>query len=298
VLRAIRMAVKVVMLLILSATSVSVALGADHAGRVVWLSDAPDAYEIHREGTIQNMKVLGDLYDGDRIVFTKDHLTLDIGWDDGGRTSVASHQSPFTVEARARAGLFSELADKLANWVTPYWSDGPTPIIASVRQLPSEPLKVGLFTLPRLKIVEGEGRLRLTWRGGQPPFLVRVSSKDRTEPIFEVPDLTERTLDADVSKLRIGRYRIEVRDASVPPQVKNKDFDVVARSTLPELPSDPGLGAMPPDLRTTVLAAWLAAQDNGAWALESYRRLSEVDGERHPARIISGLLAEGRIPHF
>jgi hypothetical protein len=299
VLRAIRMAVKVVMLLILSATSGSVALGADHAGRVVWLSDAPHAYAIHREGTIQNMKVLGDLYSDDRIVFVKDHSTLDIGWDDGGRTTIASHQSPFTIEARARPGLFSELADKLANWLTPYWSDGPpTPIIGSVRQLPSEPLKVGLFTLPWLRIVAGEGRLRLAWHGGQPPFLVRVSPKDRTEPIFEVPDLTERTLDADVSKLRIGRYRIEVRDASMPPQVKDKDFDVVARSALPEFPSDPGLGAMPADLRTTVLAAWLAAQDNGAWALESYRRLSEINGERHPARIIRGLLAEGRIPHF
>ncbi|MFO1207341.1 MAG: hypothetical protein U1E63_16725 [Burkholderiales bacterium] len=114
-------------------------------------------------------------------------------------------------------------------------------------------------------IVAGERDLPLAWRGGCPPFLVRVLSGD--DSVVHRESIAGWQVRLDDVPLAVGSYVVVVADAGG----GQSKFDLVAVNDGPVLPPD--LAADNSNLGITAQAAWLARQDDGRWRLESFERL-------------------------
>ncbi len=114
-------------------------------------------------------------------------------------------------------------------------------------------------------IVAGERDLPLAWRGGCPPFIVKVLSGD--DSLVYRESIAGWQVRLDDVPLAAGTYAVVVADAD------GRQFkaDLVAVKQGPTLPAE--LAADTSSLGVTAQAAWLARQDQGRWRLESFERL-------------------------
>jgi hypothetical protein len=119
--------------------------------------------------------------------------------------------------------------------------------------------------VPEARIVAGQRDLPLAWRGGCPPFEVRVLAGRDSLVYRESIEGWQVRLD-DVP-LDPGQYTVTVTDAA------NRSFGgtLVAVATGPTVPAE--LVADTTSLGVTAQAVWLARQDDGRWKLESFERL-------------------------
>lgn len=119
--------------------------------------------------------------------------------------------------------------------------------------------------VPGARIVAGQRDLPLAWRGGCPPFEVRVLAGRDSLVYRESIEGWQVRLD-DVP-LESGQYTITVTDAA------NRSYagTLEAVATGPDLPAE--LVADTTSLGVTAQAVWLARQDDGRWKLESFERL-------------------------
>jgi hypothetical protein len=119
--------------------------------------------------------------------------------------------------------------------------------------------------VPAARIVAGQRDLPLAWRGGCPPFEVRVLSGSDSLVYRESIEGWQVRLD-DVP-LGPGQYTVTVTDAA------NRSYagSLEAVATGPVVPAD--LLADTTSLGVTAQAVWLARQDDGRWKLESFERL-------------------------
>ncbi len=115
------------------------------------------------------------------------------------------------------------------------------------------------------RIVSGQRDLPLAWRGGCPPFEVRVLSGRDSLVYRESIEGWQVRLD-DVS-LDPGQYTITVTDAA------NRGYagTLEAVAAGPVVPSE--LATDSTSLGVTAQAVWLARLDDGRWKLESFERL-------------------------
>jgi hypothetical protein len=114
-------------------------------------------------------------------------------------------------------------------------------------------------------IVAGERDLPLAWRGGCPPFVVKVLSGD--DSLVYRESIAGWQVRLDDVRLTAGSYVVVVADADGRPF----KADLVAVKDGPVLPPD--LASDSSNLGVTAQAAWLARQDAGRWRLESFERL-------------------------
>lgn len=114
-------------------------------------------------------------------------------------------------------------------------------------------------------IVAGERDLPLAWRGGCPPFVVKVLSGG--DSLVYRESIAGWQVRLDDVPLAAGTYVVVVADSD------GRQFkaDLVAAKEGPALPTE--LAADNSSLGVTAQAAWLARQDEGRWRLESFERL-------------------------
>jgi hypothetical protein len=119
--------------------------------------------------------------------------------------------------------------------------------------------------VPGARIVSGQRDLPLAWRGGCPPFEVRVLAGRDSFIYRESIEGWQVRLD-DVP-LEPGQYTVTVTDAA------NRSYvgTLEAVATGPAVPAE--LVADTTSLGVTAQAVWLARQDDGRWKLESFERL-------------------------
>ena len=136
-------------------------------------------------------------------------------------------------------------------------------------------LQAPIFSFAEQRVVAGDRAFSIGWEGGEPPYMVDIKREGSVEPIARQEGLSTPELNSAAVRLSPGRHKIVIRDRGSRHMLQ-QTFEVVAADKEPR-PSNPAAFAgLPSDLGTTLAAVWLAAQDNGAWALESLQRTSEL----------------------
>ena len=136
-------------------------------------------------------------------------------------------------------------------------------------------LQAPIFAFTEQRVVAGDRVFSIGWEGGEPPYMVDIKREGSVEPIARQEGLSTPELNSVAVRLSPGRHKIVIRDRESRHMLQ-QPFEVVAAAREPR-PSNPAaFTGLPPDLDTTLAAVWLAAQDNGAWALESLQRTSEL----------------------
>ena len=136
-------------------------------------------------------------------------------------------------------------------------------------------LQAPIFSFAEQRLVAGDRAFSISWEGGEPPYMVDIKREGSVEPIARQEGLSTPELNSAAVRLSPGRHKIVIRDRGSRHMLQY-EFEVVAADREPR-PSNPAaFTGLPPDLGTTLAAVWLAAQDNGAWALESLQRTSEL----------------------
>lgn len=118
---------------------------------------------------------------------------------------------------------------------------------------------------PGARIVSGQRDLPLAWRGGCPPFEVRVLSGRDSLVYRESIEGWQVRLD-DVP-LEPGRYTVTVTDAA------NRSYEGTLEAVAAGPVVPPELASDTTSLGVTAQAVWLARLDDGRWKLESFERL-------------------------
>jgi hypothetical protein len=144
-----------------------------------------------------------------------------------------------------------------------------------------EPIHVPIL-VPGARVIAGVRDLPLAWRGGCPPFVVKVLSGANSLVYRE--SIAGWQVRLDDVPLTVGTYKVVVTDA----QGRQLDTTLEAVKAGPTVPPD--LAADGSNLGITAQAIWLAGQDSGRWRLESFERLRPLIRAGDP---LAGSIGDG-----
>lgn len=206
----------------------------------------PQAIEIRRNGKTQPPERFMALKEGDVIRVSADKTSLTLLKDDRTTNELNRSNTPYTVP---QLNQTQSAVDKVFKWLT-------TTLAQESKKKPSE-----TFTRSGNKKLSSNNQkimllginphgdnwvtlqsqsLDVTWKGGQPPFTIRLLDEQNT--ILEEQRTQEYTTMLDNKKLQVGkRYRVEVSDAqpSAPDQVRvneslnERTFTIITADKLP-----------------------------------------------------------------
>ena len=291
--------------LMLSPASLPLAAEREPVAYIEWYEAPAEYYRVYsqRGGTAaQNVYHLRPLYEGDRLI-VEQHGVIQISFMGGGSKTLRAESGPITFDVaadgadarfdrRGPAGKGASLVAAVVRVLSPHQEEDQTPPIAVRIRGPGEGLDLPLLDHDRLQVAEGKRNVTLTWLGGEAPFEVRLLEPVTRQPALQVSGLKERRLPPQSVSLSKGGYRIEIKDAEG--KMVWGEFDVVDRSAVPRPPVNNT--AMPPEVRATVDATWLANHDGGVWAFESYLGVVGLAPTYPPAQALATMLAAGDIP--
>jgi hypothetical protein len=144
-----------------------------------------------------------------------------------------------------------------------------------------KPIQVPIL-VPGARIVAGQRDLPLAWRGGCPPFVVKVLSG--TDSLVYRESIEGWQVRLDDVPLSPGKYTVVVTDV----HGQRLEAALEAVNEGPVLPAD--LAADSSNLGVIAQAVWLASQDGGRWRLESFERLRPLIRAGDP---LAGTIGDG-----
>lgn len=141
----------------------------------------------------------------------------------------------------------------------------------------------------------GAGRrsLELAWRGGAPPFVVRLVQVDRRREAGRLQEIRDSTAEFPALDLEPGEWLVEVIDSGQ--RTIQRGFRVVPAGDVP-VPPDSALHGWSGLARQVLANVWLAGREDGRWAWEAWLRLAPAARTDPIAVRIRAELAEGRVP--
>jgi hypothetical protein len=218
------------------------------------------------------------LYPGDRLLLQNraSHVTLLCG---GERLEIDTAKFPYQIRSRASA---PSLRENLLSWLGEFFAawEPREEELASLAARGEGRLALPLITEEAPEIAAGRTVLCLGWKGGEPPYRVRVVTADPGEPVCFGEARARHASIRCKSALAGGAYELEVVDAKG--QKVRAHLQVRASSTFPVPP--PGLKTAAGDLAgQTLEAGWLAAAGDGRFALEAAQRICEIAPRHTPA---------------
>ena len=241
------------------------------------------------------------LYAGDRIIVH--HATGRIYLNFGGGPSITvcrkktspgdcDEASPYTVQAAREPGPVASLVHWAGDWLTGWWAIRPPEREREVRIRGPE-IEVPLLDAPQVRLIAGRRVLRLAWQGGTPPYRLVIYRQGVVDPLvvrenIPVPRIKEETFAFEPDEA----YSLELRDARGISW--RKSFRVLRAEALPSPP--PALDALPGKMRETLLATWLASQEDGAWIWEAYLLVAALPEDYLPATALRDALEYGHHP--
>lgn len=144
-------------------------------------------------------------------------------------------------------------------------------------------------------LAAGVRDLHLAWKGGCPPYALRIRAERTGKPLAEMSDLQKAHVHLKGLALETVDYVLEIEDNSGQHLIRH--IQAVPSSKLPKLPNQAFSEAKSNSeiqLRETVYAAWLIKQDQVLWSLEAYQRVADIAPEFYPAELLR-LRLEGNL---
>ena len=138
-------------------------------------------------------------------------------------------------------------------------------------------MKAPLAVSGRNHVLRNSRPLRVTWTGGEGPFMVLIDEGKGGKPVAE----TERAVEIPLERISGSKFRVIVTDAKK--RRLRIAFDL--RKAAPKAPDK----VRARENRGEVEAIWLAAQQNGAWRFEAVRRLKELPKDKVTTDLIAAL---------
>jgi hypothetical protein len=240
------------------------------------------------------------LYVGDRVIVHREsgRIYLHFG---GGRSVVVCRKktsaagceegSPYAVGAAQDTGLAASLVGWVGDWLTGWWADRPTERERQTRIRGGE-IIVPLLDTRQVRVLAGERALRLAWQGGGPPYRLVIYRQGVIEPLVLRENIPEPRFGENFA-FEPDVYSLELRDSRGLSWRKS-----IIVLPVEAVPAPPGMAleGLPREMRETLLAAWLASQDEGAWTWEAYLRVTALPENYTPAAALRDALESGRRP--
>jgi hypothetical protein len=256
-------------------------------------------------GTVQAVPLL-PLYGGDRLMFP------DLPGKAWVRAVCGSSSETFTRSTVIeRQGQAPRLLDNVLAWISDFFADSESKVkkVRTVTKGPGNtlgaPRVLSLLGPTEALVVAGRRTLCLAWKGGEPPFSVKVfagrgANREVVGARETVPDW-EAAIDlarplaaaASGSGSATGSYEVQIEDAGR--RSAFAPFLSVEEATLPPWPEDLA-GDGDDAARGTVRAAWLSSYRDGRYAFEALQRACDLAPRVQAAETLRRALAMGLRP--
>ncbi len=303
---------------LLSAAGIATSAGDQHpqVGIVVHLNAPSDRYLLMREEdgkrVEEKIDVLIPLYENDVLWIRGQRKPKDAAKDlESGEISVTlqladgekvltSKDSPYRMERKPPLSVFSNFTGPLQDLIHSLFlglnDDYHRAKLTSLAVRGHEGhLFMPLIGRSGALLAAGARDLHLAWRGGYPPYVLRIRSEKAEKPLAEMSGLHEAHVHLKGLALGPGDYVLEIKDTRG--QHLTRNFQAVPPISLPPLPNQAFSEARSKAeirLRETVYAAWLTEQDPVLWSLEAYQRMADIAPEFYPAELLR-LRLEGEL---
>ena len=248
--------------------------------------DAAAKTAVVRDGKELPPKLMMPVFSGD-VIFLRDpssHIDLELG---GGATvAIGGSLTRFDVKGEIPTGddawsIFAAIGSVL--------SGGEEEIPENMTAKGDDSLVAPLAVHGPNFIVKGERKLWLAWQGGTAPYVVTVSAGDK---VATSPDVAVREIELPMAANTADRIAVKISDTNQ--QTLTLRFRL--RDEAPALPTS--LTTASPGKSTTAVlaAAWLAEQEQGAWAIEAAQLLHSRPREDQAAAALLTRMVKGWKP--
>jgi hypothetical protein len=274
---------------------VAFALAAGTAvGWIESFDGTPEQYRLVRSGKEMPVSMFLPIHHGDDIAVLQGGRRIRLILD-GGRVveELTQSNSRYVVrESRRVPTLPDNLINWAGSWFTKWHQERLTTVSVHVRS--DKNISIPLLADRRQLLVVSDRALAIAWKGGAPPFTVRVGLDVSTRGAFVSAEglSGRRVLLPDVA-LAPGRYSVRIADSHG--SEATAPFSVVARERLPSEPESIRFAA--PDVtRQTLLAAWLTTVESGEWVFQGYQQAALLTQEYYPAGLLRDAIERGDYP--
>ncbi|WP_430232281.1 hypothetical protein [Nitrosomonas communis] len=281
--------------------------GADEAvGQIEYFNGLPESYVIKRN----NKKIFGMIgeliYGGDEIevLEANKYIILNLG-EKPTKISIGknpidrpiNYPSPYKVssEEKPYSSTTTAVLTNISKWASSLftrWHEDDIRKIGKYIIRGTSDLQLPLLGVEEKIIIENKN-LYLGWKGGRAPYRIRIYSEYDREPIIE-KSVQENNIKLDSIALSPKSYGLRIDDADN--KTVKANFTVISRDKLPSIPIEIKDSNLPEIAKKTLIATWLASQDNGKWTLESYQWVAGIGDEYYPARLLRDALEDGERP--
>lgn len=239
-------------------------------------------HEILREGAAVPVAVFAPLQAGDRIAVRQPGEVLVLRINDEPVELTSELDALVLDEGPEGATIATNLAIWAGEWISGDSGPDTTRVTLSTRSMD---LAAPSFGDGPVSLVAGRRALTLAWRGGHPPYELRLErvTPDASElgawQVAEGAHFTSPRLE-----LREGGHRLTLRDAAGAEIAR--ELRVVATPPASPIPGDE-------PLHQTLSAAWLAGHEEGRWRFEAYQRVVGLRESYAPAAVLAEALEGG-----
>ena len=280
-----------------------------------------ETYSIFRQNELMNIQFFLPIHQGDIILLHADqgrvelslgdnntlvqieteHFPCPVAPEDWEPTSETEH-SPCPVPPVDRPPTIPQIAyEQLGGWLS---ERNDYQVITGVTMggPGSLALRIPGLADGRTQLVAAERPFGIAWLGGTPPFDVQVVYQKNGAAVIDrsmaggTAVETRYLLTEAPINLVEGGYRVVIRDNRG--FVVEGSFSAAPSSTLPVPPVELGPSSFDAAAADTIMAAWLAGQADGLWALEALQRCLPMLDSYQPASALCRALAVGQTPTF
>lgn len=263
-------------------------------GYIETLHGSLDAFSIERQGKAFPPALLLPIQAGDRVHVRGggNLLTVRCG---SKAVKVTPEESPYVIPASAAPpGFVSRLGDvliALAARLQQQQAKAAATVSLSGRG-EEITLTMPLLDEQRSKLRSDATRVFLAWRGGTPPYRVRLTSPATDTDFSRVDGLEESRvgLQLTATPLPIGTIEVDVQDNAG--GHASSSIEIIPSQRVPVIPKSLSDQGMSPELKRVLAADWLSRQNRREWGFQAYQLAAQDAGAFEPARLLRDCLEE------
>lgn len=263
-------------------------------GYIEVLHGSLDAFSIERQGRAFPPALLLPIQAGDRVHVRGggNLLTLRCG---SKAIKVTTEESPYVIPVSAAPpGFVARLGDvliALAARLQQQQAKAAATVSLSGRG-EEITLTMPLLDEQRSKLRSDVTRVFLAWRGGTPPYRVRVTSLTTDADLARVETLEEPRvgLQLAMTPMPIGTIEVDVQDSAG--GRASSSIEIVPSHGVPVIPKSLSDQDMPAELKRVLAADWLSRQNRREWGFQAYQLAAQDASSFEPARLLRDCLEE------